>query len=330
MRCRSARSSWRRRWTLEDAEEWSADEAEVVELELQDIEDRRAAIQDAQKTWPPELKAHAGAIVTIARGGQVEVIRGLVREADRKVLAMAGRGDCSAGADAGAGETDSEATAQAADERRAPGCSEALTARLAAHRTMALQALLARNTPVALAALAHVFVQQLFGDVYRPVRSALQVSPQGAGFALEAAADDLKASRAWKDIEAAREVWRARLPEAPGEWLAWLIALPQGELLDLLALGCALTLNALPKTAASAEAAAIADAVTLDMADWWEPTAEGYLNLVPKAQIVQALTEAACAGDGVETMKKDALVATAAHRLAGTRWLPAPLRRAPS
>jgi ParB family chromosome partitioning protein len=67
------------------------------------------------------------------------------------------------------------------------------------------------------------------------------------------------------------------------------------------------------------------------MAEWWEPTAEGYLNHVPKAQIIQALKEAGpdLASGGVEAMKKDALVIEAASRLAGKRWLPEPLRRSP-
>ena len=67
------------------------------------------------------------------------------------------------------------------------------------------------------------------------------------------------------------------------------------------------------------------------MADWWESNAEGYLNHVPKAQIIDALKEAGpdLAGGGVEAMKKDALVAVAAKRLTGTRWLPDPLRRPP-
>ena len=64
--------------------------------------------------------------------------------------------------------------------------------------------------------------------------------------ALEAMADDLKASRAWKAMQQAKEVWRARLPEDQGEWLGWLIGLPQAELIDLLALCGALTVNALP------------------------------------------------------------------------------------
>ena len=69
----------------------------------------------------------------------------------------------------------------------------------------------------------------------------------------------------------------------------------------------------------------------LDMADWWEPTATGYLNHVSKAQIVQALKEVGpeLADDGIGAMKKDLLVAKAASRLAGKRWLPVPLRRPP-
>ena len=65
--------------------------------------------------------------------------------------------------------------------------------------------------------------------------------------------------------------------------------------------------------------------------NWWEPTAQSYLNHVPKAQIVNALKEADpdVTDDGVGAMKKDALVVNAQARLAGKRWLPAPLRRPP-
>lgn len=110
-----------------------------------------------------------------------------------------------------------------------------------------------------------------------------------------------------------------------------MLGLSQAELIDLLALCSALAANALPTAGAADSAHAIAAALGLDMADWWEPTAEGYLNHVPKAQIVAALKEAGpeLAGGGVEAMKKDALVTAAASRLTGTRWLPEPLRRSP-
>jgi hypothetical protein len=128
-----------------------------------------------------------------------------------------------------------------------------------------------------------------------------------------------------------RDTDRKALPEQASSWLPWLIALPQAELLDLLALCGALTLNALPSAGATLDANAIAEAVDLDMADWWEPTPQGYLNHVPKAQIVQALKEAGpdLVDDAIGALKKDALVAKAHTRLAGKRWLPAPLRRPP-
>ncbi len=317
---------------LDDAPEWSPDEAEMIDLEEQDIAARCKAIHEALKTWTPEQMAHAGVIVTIGRDGDVEVMRGLVRDDDRKAIVGAVRSKGATGSGSADDAIDDEplsASSSAAPERRATGCSEALTKRLAAHRTMALQAMLAQNSAVALASVVHVFVLRAFGADYPREASALQVSPQLSAYALEAAADDLKTSRAWLAVQQAKDAWQARLPEHQGEWFGWLIGLSQAELIDLLALCGALTANALPSAGAAGSANAIAAALGLDMADWWEPTAEGYLNHVPKAQIVAALKEAgpALAGGGVEAMKKDALVTAAASRLAGTRWLPEPLRQ---
>ena len=89
---------------------------------------------------------------------------------------------------------------------------------------------------------------------------------------------------AFQAVEETKAGWRERLPEARAEWFSWLVGLPQGELLDLLGLCAALTVNALPSVSAARDAAPIAQAVGLDMADWWEPTADGFLNHVSKAQ----------------------------------------------
>jgi ParB family chromosome partitioning protein len=261
---------------LDDAPVWSPDEAEMIDLEEQDIAARRKAIHEALKTWTPEQRARAGVIVTIGRDGDVEVLRGLVRDEDRKAMAAVAR---SQGATDHSGRDDTGDNDQglpsrsATPERRAAACSEALTKRLAAHRTMALQAVLAQNAAVALASVVHVFVLRAFGADYPREASALQVSPQLSAYALEAAADDLKASRAWRSVQQEKEAWRARLPEHDGEWLGWLIGLPQPELIDLLALSSALTVNALPGAGAAGSADVVAASLGLDMADWWEPTA---------------------------------------------------------
>jgi len=204
-----------------------------------------------------------------------------------------------------------------------------MTRRLAAHRTLALQVMLSRNTPVALVALAHAMALRVFGDDYRRTGAALQITAQAPVHALTAAAHDLKTAPAWLALDTARGAWIERLPQDRTAWFAWLLELPQAELLDLLAMCAASTVSALPSTGTAFEANALAVAVGLDMADWWTPTAEGFLNHVSKAQIVQALKEAApgLAADGVESMKKDVLVNTASARIAGKRWLPTPLRR---
>jgi ParB family transcriptional regulator, chromosome partitioning protein len=315
---------------LSSANDWTANDWERIDLEQQDIDARRKAINEALKVWAAEDRAHAGVVVTVGRDGDVEVIRGLMREADRKAVAALQK---ERGGSRPTPPTDSadHLAPRAESLPREVGLSESLLRRLAAHRTVALQAMLAQNTPVALAALAHVFVQRAFGDEHRRAGSALQIAPQPAAHALKAVADDLTQCPAWQAIEAAKDAWGQRLPEERTAWFDWLVRLPQVELLELLPLCTALTLNALPGTGAAHDANALAEAVGLDMGDWWEPTAAGYLNHVSKAQIVQALKEAGpeLAADGVDAMKKDALVVTAAARLAGKRWLPAVLRRPP-
>jgi ParB family transcriptional regulator, chromosome partitioning protein len=326
----------------DDGEGW-ADEAEAIDLEEEDIAARQRAIQHGLRVWVPEVKALAGVIVTVNREGDVEIIRGLVREADRRTLDANQRKAGKAQRSALKGNAGDEARGSAPgvvndDEPRyrpvepvaskRAEFSDALSRRLAAHRTLALQVMLSRNAPVALAALAHVLAQRVLGDEYRRTGPALQITAQAASHALTQAADDLKAAPAWLTLRTVRDAWIERLPADRSAWLAWLLDLPQADLLDLVALCAALTVNALPSAGSAFEASALAVAVGLDMADWWQPTAEGFLNHVSKAQIVGALKEArsALATDSLAAMKKDVLVETALARLKGTRWLPAPLR----
>ncbi|HWH73391.1 MAG TPA: ParB/RepB/Spo0J family partition protein [Methylibium sp.] len=317
---------------LMDSGEATGDDWERIGLEQEEIEARRKAIQLGLRTWSEGQRRRAGVIVTVSRTGDLEVIRGLMRPEDRKPAADEGRPADEAVHDRGdgAGRAASANTpAGGSPERREAALPESLARRLAAHRTMALQASLLRQVPVALAVLTHAIVNRAFGDDYRRPPSVVQVTPQFSGNALKAAADDLEGSAAWQAVEAAKQAWAARVPTAPGDRLGWLIALSSEELLELLSLCIALTVNVLPGAGAAFEANGLADAVGLDMADWWEPTAASYLNHVPKVQIVQALKETGpgLTDGGVESMKKEALVACAAARLAGKRWLPVPLRK---
>ena len=329
---------------LRDRPEGWADEAEVIDLEEQDIAARQRAIQQGLRVWAPDVRAQAGVIVTVSREGDVAIIRGLVREADRRALDAARRRRGKSGSEA-VGPRRCDAAVKTTDEGESTGSSrvalteakraefsDALSRRLAAHRTLALQVVLSRNVPVALAALANALAQRVLGDEYRRAGHAMQITAQASAHALTAAADDAKAATAWLALQTARDTWTERLPKDRAGWFAWLLELPQAELLQLMALCSALTVNALPSAGAAFDANALAAAVGLDMADWWEPTADGFLVHISKAQIVQALKEsgAGVGSDGVESMKKDLLVSTALARLKGRRWLPVPLRPPPA
>jgi ParB family chromosome partitioning protein len=338
---RRSRELERQNDSLRDRPEGWADEAELIDLEEQDIAARQREIQHALRVWAPDVKALAGVIVTVNREGDVVIIRGLVREADRKAHDAARRRHEKAAleaagirrGDAGATTTDelSESTgssrANPAKSKRAE-FSDALSRRLAAHRTLALQAVLVQNVPVALVALANALAQRVLGDEYRRAGQALQITAQASAHALTAAAEDAKAAPAWLVLQTTRDKWIERLPKDRAAWFGWLLVLPQAELLELVALCSALTVNALPSAGAAFDANALAAAVGLDMADWWEPTEEGFLGHLSKAQFVQALKEVGPGpgSDGVNGMKKDLLVGTALARLKGRRWLPAPLR----
>ncbi len=67
----------------------------------------------------------------------------------------------------------------------------------------------------------------------------------------------------------------------------------------------------------------LAQAVGLDMAAWWQPSAEGYFRHVPKAAILEAVGEYAPEHVTRLAKLKKADIASEAERLAeGTGWMP--------
>jgi ParB family chromosome partitioning protein len=204
-----------------------------------------------------------------------------------------------------------------------------LMRRLTAHRTVALQRVLADHTQVALAALAHNYVQRLWGETHWP-DSALVVRLESCDSTLlQHGEDQLEQGHAWRELKSMRDTWGDRLPGDAEKLLPWLIALPLQEICDLLALCVALSVNAVTSTEGPHASDALADAVGLDMADWWAVSGEGYLQHVPKGRVLEAVKEAASPEEAaaMAKLKKGEVVARAEALMAGKRWLPAPLRQ---
>ncbi|AVS79898.1 chromosome partitioning protein ParB [Paracidovorax avenae] len=298
--------------------------AEALQEEGEHVRGQLQTLEDGLLCYAPNVLAVAGAVVTIDRNGEAVVHRGLMREAEAKALRTLERlrqgftdGDASNDDDGG----DTEGAPQVAP------VSDRLAQRLSAHRTAALQIEVARHPHVALAALVHGMVQSILQDGHfrRDLPVGVSATAQDR---LERVASDLPESPAAEALRDLQCGWAAKLPEDSAELFAVLLAMPQDELVKLLAVCVGATVDVVTLRAAQRQPGAVlAQAVGLDMAAWWRPTAEGYFRHIPKATILHAVSEFAPEHVTRLAKLKKADVASEAERLAdGTGWMPAIFR----
>jgi ParB family transcriptional regulator, chromosome partitioning protein len=288
-----------------------------------EIQERIAELSEGEATWPDAAKANAGAVIGVDHDGTLEIRRGLIRPEDKAAARKTGKAKTGGAADSG-------------DMNESPtsGLSAKLVEDLTAHRTAALQAMLADNPKIALAAVVHALALGVFYSA-SSTGSAVQIRPTLPY--LDRSAEGIEASKARKQLEAATKAARKRLPKSADRLWGWLIEQDQKTLLALLAVCAGHTVDAVAKKRGSGEAPApmrhaaeLAEALKLDMADYWQPTAGSYFGHVPKGLILAAVTEGVGkpAADKIDALKKDAMAGKAGELLAGKGWLPAILRAA--
>ena len=299
------------------------DKADALQEEGEALGEQLQALEDGLQDYGATVKAAAGAIVTIDRNGEAVIHRGLLREAEAKALRTLERLRQGFGSDDAANDAESEDDAQP----KTTAMSDRLAQRLSAHRTAALQIEVARHPQAALAALVHGMVQTVLQESrYGLNRDSL---PLGVGLKvqdrLESMAPDWPESSAAVALRELQQAWTGKLPEDSAELFAALLAMEQGELVKLLAVCVASTVDVVtPRAAPHQPGKELVQAVSLDMAAWWQPTAEGYFKHVPKAAILQAVGEYAPEHVTRLAKLKKADIASEAERLAdGTGWMPA-------
>jgi ParB family chromosome partitioning protein len=303
----------------EDAE-LSDDGVQALQEELDRLGNELEAIEQTLMVYPPGTVEMAGAVVSVDHMGGVVVHRGLLREEQAKALRAQERQEASAAG------VEHNGHGGDADESVKSGISEKLAKRLSAHRTAALQAEVARHPQVALVAVVHRLALRVVFDSYGSGGSPVDIvaTPQDG---LTQHAPDVGDSPAAVGMGKVREAWAARLPKEPKALFAELLALPQGELLSLLAVCVASTVSVLASHEDEVPAAGLAEAVSLDMHDWWAPTADGYFAHVPKAKALEAVLAFAPHHVTRLSKLKKAEIASEAERLAGgTGWLPVMFR----
>ena len=297
------------------------DKADALQEEGEALGEQLQALEDGLQGYSPNVKAAAGAIVTIDRNGEAVIHRGLMREAEAKALRTLERLRQGFDSEGEAGNDEGE------DDGNPPktaAMSDRLAQRLSAHRTAALQIEVARHPQAALAAVVHGMVQTVLQGRYyghdMPLGVSLKVQDR-----LEGMAPDWPESPAAVALRELQQVAGEALPQDSAELFTALLAKPQDELVRMLAVCVASTVDVVtPRATQHQPGEELAQAVGLDMAAWWKPSAEGYFKHVSKAVILDAVGD--YAPDSVNRLGKlkKADIASEAERLAdGTGWMPA-------
>lgn len=306
---------------LEDAyDAEDEDKAGTLESRREQVAEELQTVEDALQDYASEVRAVAGVIVTLDREGEAVIYRGLLREAEAKALRTLEK--LRQGFSAAEGASDEEDSRT--DETPSTAIlSDRLAQRLSAHRTAALQIEVARHPLVALAALVHGMVQTVLQGSYHghdlPLGVNLKVQNRLANLA-----PDEPESPAAVALRTLQDVAGEALPEDSAELFAVLLAKPQDELVRLLAVCVASTVDVVTPHATQEPGAELAQAVGLDMAAWWKPTAEGYFRHIAKSAILEAVNQYAPAHVARLSKLKKSDIASEAERLAdGTGWMPA-------
>ena len=337
---------------LEEENAGADDLPEEADQRLAEIEGLLAALDERPSVFDPAEVARAGAFVSISSEGRLRVERGYVRPEDELPVAQEPEtgldGADENGLDSGDscaerepvpvmamrvgtdGQSGPDAAAEPEEEDGIRPLPDRLLTELTAHRTLALRHALGDHPEVAFLAALHALCLKLFYGY--GLNTCLELDVKSVTFSGQAPGlNDTGLARTLMDRH---QFWLAVLPRQPEDLWAVLsdLDLPQRQSLFAHCVGQGVNAvheayNRRPKALTHADV--LAAAVGLDMAAaGWTPTVDGYLGRVTKARILQAVREAKGndAAERIATFKKGEMAEKAETILAGSGWLPEPLR----
>jgi ParB family chromosome partitioning protein len=321
--------------TYADAEELP----DAVDQRFGEIETALEAFQNRPVRYDPDEVARAGAFISIDGAGNLRIERGYVRPEDELPIeaetVVTGEDDDGQrvaiateveGGDAViAGEPEDEP-----EEDGSKPISDRLMTELTTHRTLALRQALGEQPTVAFHAALHALCLKVF---YRyTVDSCLELDLKITGFSSQI--PGLNDAPAVKAISDRHQAWLNALPKEPADLWEALVGFDGDSQGALFAHCISLSVNAVYETynrrpRAMAHADQLAQATDLDMVSaGWVPTIDTYLGRVTKTRILGAVREARGerAAQLIDHLKKGEMAEKAQDLLAGSGWLPEPLR----
>lgn len=314
---------------------------EATDQRLGEIETALAELDERPVQYDSDEIARAGVFVSIDTSGALRVERGYVRPEDEPAVPQAeGEADTersatpaatSASGDTTEGQTGTSANTEECDQEEGiKPIPDRLMTELTAYRTLALRDALAGDPDVAFLAALHALCLKLFYR-YTP-ESCLDIDAKSVVFGSQA--PGLGDTAIAKAVDERHQHWSEQLPREPAELWDALSTFDRDSRDALFAHCIALSVNAVyepwnRRPHALGHADRLAEAIGLDVAAaGWSPTVDSYLGRVTKARILQAVREAKgdAAAQLIEHLKKGEMAERAQELLAGSGWLPEPLR----
>lgn len=309
---------------------------EEVDCRLGELEAEMALIDARPALFKSAEMLHAGAFVSIEHDGRLRIERGFVRPEDRAALrsTIATSGEQNGiSTDRVTGSSHATASDDGEDSEgveTAPRLSDRLVAELTAHRTLALREAVAENPDTALLAMTHALALKTF---YRMAGSDTCLEIEIRSASLTTYAPEIGETGLAERMEASQSSWAARLPTNPGDLWNALVGFDPDSLAGLFAFCVGSSVNAVEmphirRTRELAHANALATHVGLDMKRHWTATAKAFFNKVTKAQILSMVREikGEAHAQMIDHLKKADMAIEAERLVAGSNWLPDPLR----
>jgi ParB family chromosome partitioning protein len=331
---------------FEKLEQTHADDDELpedVDQRLGEIETALAALDDRPIRYDPDEVARSGAFISIDGSGVMRVERGYVRPEDEPPVTEAAVPERASQTDGGgaAAEGDpaegpaahgsgSDAPEEPEEDEGMKPIPDRLMTELTAYRTLALRDAIAQHPDVAFVGALHALCLKLF--YHYGSDSSLEIDVKSVVFGNQA--PGLNDTAVAKSVDERHRRLTEQLPREPGDLWDALIAFDADSRQALFAHCVALSVNAVHESwnrrpRALAHANRIAEAVGLDIAAvGWSATVGNYLGRVTKARILQSVREAKSeqAAQLLDHLKKGEMAERAQELLAGSGWLPEPLR----
>lgn len=289
-----------------------SDACESLEDESNDIHTELHALREGREVWPAEIMGKAGVVVCIGYSGGLQVARGRLKPGQKASASGA-------------------VTGSAKDNKKDPpkkaALSQDMVHRLELHRAAAIREHIANDPAAALQLLLAHLLTKLLTDSY--AESLFDINPKNVHKLTKSDIDskfaDVGKSTARKALDDRLAGWKKDgMPGKSSDIYTWLGTITEDKRLQLLALATALTMN----TNNGSRGHALAEQFGVDMTKWWTATPETFIGVVQKALLAEAVADVAGKTDGeaVLSLKKEGAMAEAAKKLAGTGWLPKPLR----